>query len=47
MFTGIVIEYFFAAGELILLAFAYWIRTWRLLNIALAVLSIPFLFLYL
>jgi len=47
LFTGIVIEYFFAAGELILLGFAYLIRTWRLLNIALAILSIPFLFFYL
>ncbi|CAF0816976.1 unnamed protein product [Adineta ricciae] len=47
LFTGIVIEYFFAGGELILLALAYLIRTWRLLNIALAILSIPFLFFYL
>ncbi len=47
LFTGIVIEYFFAAGELILLGFAYFMRTWRLLNTALAVLSIPFLYFYL
>ncbi|CAF1306823.1 unnamed protein product [Rotaria sordida] len=46
LFTGIVIEYFFAGGELILLGFAYFIRTWRLLNTALAILSIPFLFFY-
>ncbi|CAF3321048.1 unnamed protein product [Rotaria sp. Silwood2] len=47
LFTGIVIEYFFAGGELILLGFAYFIRSWRLLNTALAILSIPFLFFYL
>ncbi|UJR09792.1 hypothetical protein I4U23_014018 [Adineta vaga] len=47
LFTGIVIEYFFAGGELILLGFAYILRTWRVLNIALAILSIPFLFFYL
>ncbi|CAF3333739.1 unnamed protein product [Rotaria sp. Silwood2] len=47
LFTGIVIEYFFAGGELILLGFAYLIRSWRLLNTALAILSIPFLFFYL
>jgi hypothetical protein len=47
LFTGIVIEYFFAGGELLLLAFAYLIRTWRSLNTALAILSIPFLFFYL
>ncbi|CAF0825598.1 unnamed protein product [Rotaria sordida] len=46
LFTGIVIEYFFAIGQLILLAFAYMIRTWRLLHIALAILSVPFLFFY-
>ncbi|CAF3399488.1 unnamed protein product [Rotaria sp. Silwood1] len=46
LFTGIVIEYFFAIGQLILLVFAYMIRTWRLLHTALAILSIPFLFFY-
>ncbi|CAF3885922.1 unnamed protein product [Adineta steineri] len=46
VFSGIVIEYFFALGELILLVFAYMFRTWRLLHATLAVLSIPFLFFY-
>ncbi|CAF1291039.1 unnamed protein product [Rotaria sp. Silwood1] len=46
LFTGIVIEYFFAGGELVLLGFAYMIRSWQLLNTALAILSIPFLFFY-
>ncbi|CAF1264627.1 unnamed protein product [Adineta steineri] len=46
LFTGIVIEYFFAGGELILLGFAYLIRTWRSLNMALAIISIPFLLFY-
>ncbi|CAF4584025.1 unnamed protein product [Rotaria sp. Silwood1] len=46
LFTGIVIEYFFAGGELVLLGFAYFIRSWRLLNTALAILSIPFLLFY-
>ena len=47
LFTGIVIQYFFAVGELILLAFAYLFRTWRLLHTALAILSVPFIFFYL
>ncbi|CAF2552432.1 unnamed protein product [Rotaria sp. Silwood2] len=36
----------FVIGQLILLVFAYMIRTWRLLHTALAILSIPFLFFY-
>jgi hypothetical protein len=47
LFAGTVIQYFFAIGELILLAFAYVFRTWRLLHTALAILSLPFLFFYL
>lgn len=47
LFSGVVIQYSFAIGELILLAFAYAFRTWRLLHIALAILSLPFLLFYL
>ncbi|CAF2083479.1 unnamed protein product [Rotaria magnacalcarata] len=46
LFTGIVVQYFFAIGQLLLLAFAFVIRTWRLLHMALAILSVPFLFFY-
>ncbi|CAF3255495.1 unnamed protein product [Rotaria socialis] len=46
LFTGIVIEYFFAGGELVLLGFAYFMRSWRQLNTTLAMFSIPFLFFY-
>ncbi|UJR36301.1 hypothetical protein I4U23_029030 [Adineta vaga] len=46
LFTGIVIEYFFALGELILLVFAYLFRTWYQLHTALAILSLPFVLFY-
>ncbi|CAF4867430.1 unnamed protein product [Rotaria socialis] len=46
LFTGIVVQYFFAIGQLLLLVFAFVIRTWRLLHMALAILSLPFLFFY-
>ncbi|CAF3367192.1 unnamed protein product [Rotaria socialis] len=46
LFTGIVVQYFFAIGQLLLLVFAFVIRTWRLLHMALAILSVPFLFFY-
>jgi hypothetical protein len=47
LFAGIVIKYFFAFGELLLLAFAVTIRTWRMLNAVLAVVPVPFIFFYL
>ena len=47
LFSGVVIQYSFAIGELILLAFAYAFRTWRRLHIALSILSLPFLLFYL
>jgi len=47
-FAGIVIEYFFAIGQLILVAFAYvnnmyFMSGWRTLAIALIFPTIPFL----
>ncbi|CAF0997849.1 unnamed protein product [Didymodactylos carnosus] len=47
LFTGIVIEYFFAFGQFILVFFAYFIRTWRTLSWSLSIFTIPFLFFYL
>jgi hypothetical protein len=47
LFAGIVIKYFFAFGELLLLGFALTIRTWRTLNAVLAVVPVPFIFFYL
>ncbi|CAF2530630.1 unnamed protein product [Rotaria sp. Silwood2] len=46
LFAGIVIKYFFALGELLLLSFALNIRTWRTLNAVLAVVPVPFIFFY-
>ncbi|CAF1560189.1 unnamed protein product, partial [Rotaria sordida] len=46
LFAGIVIKYFFALGELLLLAFALHIRTWQTLNAVLAVVPVPFIFFY-
>ncbi|CAF3355785.1 unnamed protein product [Rotaria socialis] len=46
LFAGIVIKYFFALGELLLLSFAVTIRTWRTLNAVLAVVPVPFIFFY-
>ncbi|CAF0770190.1 unnamed protein product [Adineta ricciae] len=46
LLTGIVIEYFFAFGQLFLLAFAYFIRTWRALTGAITLFTIPFIFFY-
>lgn len=47
-FAGIVIEYFFALGQLILVFLAYFFRDWRTLSIIVIGLSLPFLsyFLY-
>lgn len=47
LFSGVVLSYFFGLGELILLLLAYFIRNWRILHIALLILSVPFLFFYL
>ena len=47
LLTGIVIEYFFAFGQLFLVTFAYFIRTWRTLTWAISVFTIPFMFFYL
>jgi hypothetical protein len=47
LFAGIVIKYFFAFGELLLLGIALSIRTWRTLNAVLAVVPVPFIFFYL
>ncbi|CAF1061135.1 unnamed protein product [Adineta ricciae] len=46
LLTGIIIQYFFAIGELILLVFAYFFRSWYLLHTTLAILSLPFLIVY-
>ncbi|CAF0726177.1 unnamed protein product [Adineta steineri] len=46
LFSGIVIKYFFAFGELLLLGLALTIRTWRTLNAVLAVVPVPFIFFY-
>ncbi|CAF0749054.1 unnamed protein product [Didymodactylos carnosus] len=46
LFTGIVIEYFFAFGQFILVFFAYFIRTWRTLSFTLSLFTVPFLFFY-
>jgi hypothetical protein len=47
LFAGIVIKYFFAFGQLLLLGIALTIRTWRTLNAVLAVVPVPFIFFYL
>ena len=47
-FAGIVIEYFFAFGQLILVFIAYFVRDWRTLSWIVIILTLPFLsyFLY-
>jgi hypothetical protein len=47
LLTGIVIEYFFAFGQLFLVVFAYYIRTWRALTGAISLFTVPFIFFYL
>ena len=47
LLTGIVIEYFFAFGQFILLIFAFWIRRWRTLTWSLTLFTLPFLSFYL
>jgi MFS transporter, OCT family, solute carrier family 22 (organic cation transporter), member 4/5 len=42
-FAGIVIEYFFAAGQLILVLIAFFIRDWRTLASVVIIIVIPFL----
>ncbi|CAF0804487.1 unnamed protein product [Rotaria sordida] len=46
LLTGIVIEYFFAFGQLFLVLFAYYIRTWRALTGAISLFTVPFIFFY-
>ena len=47
LLTGIVIEYFFAFGQMILLVFAYFIRYWRSLTWSISLFTIPYLAFYL
>ena len=47
LLTGIVIEYFFAFGQFILLIFAYFIRDWRRLSWSISLFTIPYLLFYL
>ncbi|UJR34158.1 hypothetical protein I4U23_021566 [Adineta vaga] len=46
LLSGIVIKYFFAFGQLLLLTLALTIRTWRTLNAVLAIVPVPFIFFY-
>ncbi|CAF0928905.1 unnamed protein product [Rotaria sordida] len=46
LLTGIVIEYFFAFGQMILLIFAYFIRSWRILTLSIALFTVPYIFFY-
>ncbi|CAF4133395.1 unnamed protein product, partial [Rotaria sp. Silwood2] len=46
LLAGIVIEYFFASGQLILLIFAYFIRSWRMLTLSIALFTVPYMFFY-
>jgi hypothetical protein len=45
--VAIIIQYCFALGQLILVAFAYFIREWRRLTYTLSIFTIPFLLLHL
>lgn len=47
LLTGIVIEYFFAFGQLFLILFAYFIRAWRTLTWAISLFTLPYIFFYL
>ncbi|CAF3777726.1 unnamed protein product [Rotaria socialis] len=42
--TAISVKYFFAIGQLVLVAFAYFIREWRRLSWALSIFTTPFIF---
>ncbi len=42
-FAGIVIEYFFAIGQLILVLIAFFVRDWRTLSWIIIILTLPFL----
>ncbi|CAF4415807.1 unnamed protein product, partial [Adineta steineri] len=46
LLTGIVIEYFFVFGQYFLVAFAFFIRTWRALTGAITLFTVPFMFFY-
>ncbi len=45
--TAIIVQYFFAFGQLFLVGFAYFIREWRPLTLTLSLFTIPFTFFYL
>ncbi|UJR32678.1 hypothetical protein I4U23_020138 [Adineta vaga] len=44
--TAIIVQYFFAFGQLFLVTFAYFIREWRRLTLTLSLFTIPFTFFY-
>ncbi|CAF1360110.1 unnamed protein product [Adineta steineri] len=44
--TAIIVQYFFAFGQLFLVTFAYFIREWRRLTFTLSLFTIPFTFFY-
>ncbi|CAF3703981.1 unnamed protein product [Rotaria socialis] len=46
LYAGIVIEYFFAFGQFILVTFAYFIRTWRALIWSISIFTVPYIFFY-
>lgn len=43
MAMGVVIQVFFSAGYILVTAFAYFIKNWRLLEVALTIPSVGFL----
>lgn len=45
--TAIIVQYFFAFGQLFLVTFAYFIREWRSLTITLSIFTLPFILFYL
>jgi MFS transporter, OCT family, solute carrier family 22 (organic cation transporter), member 4/5 len=47
LFAGIVIEYFFGTGQLILVAFAFFIRDWQTLSWVIMIPCIPYLLYFL
>ena len=42
-FAGIVFEYFYGIGQLILVALAYFIRDWFNLSLAVFIINLPFI----
>jgi len=45
--TAIIVQYFFAFGQLFLVGFAYFIREWRRLTFTISLFTIPFTCFYL